>query len=155
MVLALCTYLINISLKFHEDILNGFQVTKQTRFLWLTDRRTDDHGRNDMSPDPEVWRHKTKPLNTKNTPNLVFTTIPYTSFGDTPINSVSSQKLLGLYIDETLSWNPHIENFTPDIIVTLCSRKYTENVLPKLHPTYDRLRFQFLGFHIEYENWKS
>ena len=31
------------------------------------------------------------------------------TIGDTPINSVISQKLLGLYIDETLSWNPHID----------------------------------------------
>ena len=29
--------------------------------------------------------------------------------GDTPINSVSSQKLLGLDTDKTLSWNPHID----------------------------------------------
>ena len=30
------------------------------------------------------------------------------TIGDAPINSVSSQKHLGLYIDETFSWNPHI-----------------------------------------------
>ena len=30
------------------------------------------------------------------------------SIDDTQINHVSCQKLLGLFIDETLSWNPHI-----------------------------------------------
>ena len=29
---ARCLMLINISMKFHEDILNGFQVTERTRF---------------------------------------------------------------------------------------------------------------------------
>ena len=29
--------LVNICMKFHEDILNGFQVTEQTRFV--TDRQ--------------------------------------------------------------------------------------------------------------------
>ena len=33
--------LVNISIKFHEDILNGFQVTERTRFCDGTDRRTD------------------------------------------------------------------------------------------------------------------
>ena len=37
--------LFNISLKFHADILNGFQVTERVRFCdGHTDRRTDDHG---------------------------------------------------------------------------------------------------------------
>ena len=77
------------------------------------------------------------------------------------INSVSSQKLLGLYIDETLSWNPHIDylcsiissriSLLKQLSVTLYSQKYTENVLPKLYSTYDTLRFQFLGFHIKHE----
>ena len=52
----------NISVKFHEDILKGFQVTERTPFC---DGRTDDHGKNNMSLDPEVGRHKTKPPNTK------------------------------------------------------------------------------------------
>ena len=42
-------------------------------------------------------------------------------------------------------FNNIIKNFIPETIVTLCSRKYTENVLPKLYPTYDRLRFQSWG----------
>ena len=34
--------LVNICMKFHEDILNGFQVTKRTRFCdGQTDGRTD------------------------------------------------------------------------------------------------------------------
>ena len=34
--------LVNISMKFHKDILNGFQVTEQTRFCdGGTDRQTD------------------------------------------------------------------------------------------------------------------
>ena len=41
MVLALCTSsnVVNISLKFHEDILNGFQVTERIRFF--CDGQTD------------------------------------------------------------------------------------------------------------------
>ena len=35
--------LVNIPVKFHRDILNGFRVTERTRFL--TDRRTDDQGK--------------------------------------------------------------------------------------------------------------
>ena len=31
--------LVNIPVKFHRDILNGFRVTERTRFV--TDRRTD------------------------------------------------------------------------------------------------------------------
>ena len=54
--------LVNISMRFHEDILKGFQVTERTRFC---DGQTDDHGKNNMSPDPEVGRYKTKPPNTK------------------------------------------------------------------------------------------
>ena len=53
--------LVNMSMKFHEDILNGLEVTERT---WSsdgqTDRRTDDQGKN-----PEVGRHKTKPPTTK------------------------------------------------------------------------------------------
>ena len=57
--------LVNICIKFHEDILNGFQVTERTRFCdgqtdrrtdgrtdGQTDRRTDDPGKNNMSPNP-------------------------------------------------------------------------------------------------------
>ena len=47
--------LVNICLKFHEDTLNDFQVTERTRFV--TDRRTDDPGKNNMSPNPKVGRH--------------------------------------------------------------------------------------------------
>ena len=46
-------------MKFREDTLNGFQVTEWTRFVtdrW-TDRqmdgRTDDLGKNNMSPNPK------------------------------------------------------------------------------------------------------
>ena len=58
--------LINISMKFHEDILNGFQVTERTRFCdGQTDRWRDDRGKHNMSLDYEVGRHKTKPPDTK------------------------------------------------------------------------------------------
>ena len=52
MVLALCTssMLLYICVKFHKNISNGFGVTERTWF-W-TDRRTDDHGKNKMSPNP-------------------------------------------------------------------------------------------------------
>ena len=36
-----------ISMKFHENIFNGFQVTEQTQFC---DRRTDDKGKNMSLP---------------------------------------------------------------------------------------------------------
>ena len=40
-----------ISMKFHENILNGFQVIEQTQLRdgW-TDRWTDNRGKNNMSP---------------------------------------------------------------------------------------------------------
>ena len=44
--------LVNICMKFHEDTLNGFQVTDQIPFVTdgqtdrRTDRRTDDPGKN-------------------------------------------------------------------------------------------------------------
>ena len=47
---AHCLMLVNISMKFHEDILNGFQVTSGHDFV--TERQTDDHSKNNMSPDP-------------------------------------------------------------------------------------------------------
>ena len=63
MVLAFCMLcrrlmLVNICMKFHEDILNGFQVTERTRFCdgqtdgrtdRQTDRMTDDPGKNNIS----------------------------------------------------------------------------------------------------------
>ena len=49
--------LVNICMKFHEDILNGFQVTERTRFC---DGRTDDLGKNNMSPNPKGGRHNYK-----------------------------------------------------------------------------------------------
>ena len=39
--------LVNICMKFHEDVLNGFQVTEQTRFC---DGQTDDPGKNNSLP---------------------------------------------------------------------------------------------------------
>ena len=61
--------LVSISMTFHEDILNRFQVTERTRFCdgqadRRTDRGTNDHSKNNTSPDPGVGRHKTKPPNT-------------------------------------------------------------------------------------------
>ena len=52
--------LVNICMKFHEDILNGFQVTEQTQFCdgqtdgW-TDRRP---GQKQYISQPKVGRHK-------------------------------------------------------------------------------------------------
>ena len=42
--------LVNIYMKFDDDILNSFQVTEQTQFCdgqtdRCQDRRTDDHGK--------------------------------------------------------------------------------------------------------------
>ena len=53
--------LIDICMKFREDSLRGFQVTERTRFV--TDRQIDGQtdgcpGKNNMSPNPEVGRHK-------------------------------------------------------------------------------------------------
>ena len=51
--------LINIYMKFHEDIFNGFQVTGRIRFCdGQTDGWTDERGKNNMSPNPEGGRHK-------------------------------------------------------------------------------------------------
>ena len=54
--------LVNIYMKFHEDILNGFEVTERTRFCEgqkdrQTDGRTDDRGKNNISLNPEGGRH--------------------------------------------------------------------------------------------------
>ena len=51
--------LVNIPVKFHCDILNGFRVTERTRFV--TDRLTDNQGKNNMSPTPssgDIILHK-------------------------------------------------------------------------------------------------
>ena len=40
-----------ISLKFHENILNGFHVIERTRLCaGQTDRWTDNQGKNNISP---------------------------------------------------------------------------------------------------------
>ena len=63
--------LVNICMKFHEDILNGFQVTERTRFCdGQTDVRTDRQmdrqmdrqtngrpGQKKMFPNPKGGRH--------------------------------------------------------------------------------------------------
>ena len=41
-------------MKFHEDILNSFQVTEQKPYC---DGQTDDPGKNNMSPNPKRGRH--------------------------------------------------------------------------------------------------
>ena len=70
--------LINISLKFHEDILNGFQVTERKRFC---------DGHIDSQTDGQTTMAKTICLPTLKwediklslqTPKLVLTTRPYT-----------------------------------------------------------------------------
>ena len=40
--------LVNNRVKFHQDILNGFQVKERARFV--PDRQTDDSGKKNMSP---------------------------------------------------------------------------------------------------------
>ena len=54
--------LVNICMKFHEVILNGFQVTKRKRFCdgqadGRTDERTDNPGKNNISPNLKGGRH--------------------------------------------------------------------------------------------------
>ena len=56
-----CLYFILFK-KFHEDILNGFEVKGRTRFCdEQTDRwpseQTDDPGKNNMSSNPKVGIH--------------------------------------------------------------------------------------------------
>ena len=47
--------MIYISMKFHENILNRFQVIERTRFRdGRTERRTGNRGKNNMSP-PLSW----------------------------------------------------------------------------------------------------
>ena len=45
--------LVNIYMKFHEDILNGFQVTGAVTILWQTHGQTDDPCKNYMSLNPK------------------------------------------------------------------------------------------------------
>ena len=50
--------LLYICVKFHKNISNGFWVTERTRFCdRRTDGRTDDPGKNNMSPNPKGGRH--------------------------------------------------------------------------------------------------
>ena len=53
------------------------------------------------------------------------------TIGDTPINSVSSEKPLGLYIDETLSWNPHIGYLCSIISSRISLLKQLSNYIPE------------------------
>ena len=49
---ARCLMLLYICVKFHENISNGFEL--QSGHDFVTDRRTDDQGKNNMSPNPTV-----------------------------------------------------------------------------------------------------
>ena len=51
---ARCLMLINISMKFHEDILNGFQVTEQTRFCHWNCSLQSSKGHNSKTIYPRV-----------------------------------------------------------------------------------------------------
>ena len=62
------------------------------------------------------------------------------TIGDTPINTVSSQKLLGLYIDETLSWNLHIDYLCSIIsrisLLKQLSHYFPENIQKMSYQSY-------------------
>ena len=63
------------------------------------------------------------------------------TIGDIQLNPVSSQKLLGLHIDETLSWNPHIDYLCSIISsrITLLKQLYhyiPENVHTLFYQSY-------------------
>ena len=45
--------LLYICVRFHENISNGFGVWTADTILWQIDRRTDDLGKNKMSPNPK------------------------------------------------------------------------------------------------------
>ena len=62
---------------------------------------------------------------------FVFFSMHFLTIGDTPINSVSSQKLLGLYIDETLSWNPHIDYLCSIISSRISLLKQLSHYVPE------------------------
>ncbi|MCG7877652.1 MAG: reverse transcriptase family protein [Candidatus Thiodiazotropha endolucinida] len=49
---------------------------------------------------------------------------------DVQINQVSSQKLLGLYIDETISWNPHIDHLCSVITSKISLLKQLSSYVP-------------------------
>ena len=50
---ARCLMMLCISMKYHENILNSFQVIEQTLLRdERTDRRTDNWGKNNVSPHP-------------------------------------------------------------------------------------------------------
>ena len=59
---------INISVKFRENISNGLQLTRQIRFLTdrLTGGQTNVHGKINISPEPDGGRHKKKQNTSEN-----------------------------------------------------------------------------------------
>ena len=76
------------------------------------------------------------------------------------IDTVSSHKLLGVYIDETLSWNPHIDYLCSVITSRITLLKQLsfyvpENIqklfLSELHIAVDRLWLQLMGININYK----
>ena len=78
------------------------------------------------------------------------------STGNTQLNPISSQKLLGIHIDETLSWNQYIDYLCSIIssrisllrqLFNYVPENVQKNVLSKLCSTFDRLWFKFLGIH--------
>ena len=80
------------------------------------------------------------------------------------IDTVSSHKLLRVYIDETLSWNPHIDYLCSVITSRITLLKQLsfyvpENIqklfLSELHIAFERLRLQLMGINIIYKYWKN
>ena len=77
------------------------------------------------------------------------------------IDTVSSHKLLGVSIDETLSWNPHIDYLCSVITSRITLLKQLsfyvpENIqklfLSELHIAVDRLWLQLMGININYKH---
>ena len=81
------------------------------------------------------------------------------SIGNTQLNSVSSQKLLGLHIDETLSWTQHIDYLCSVVSSRISLLRqlsyYVPENIQKIYSSHDRLRFDFLGIHIKNEHRKN
>ena len=95
--------LFNTYMKFHEDILDSFQVTEWTPFC---DRQTDDPGKNNMSPNPKGGRYNGRFVQTVYTqmrpaPDPVYSVCQCISRSDPLL--IQSILFASVYTDQTLS----------------------------------------------------
>ena len=77
----------------------------------------------------------------KNISGLSFWRPPYLSLGGVPVDQVSTTESLGVYIDQNLSWSPHIEFLTKKIASCIGALKRIRPFLPPetLHFVFNAL----------------